>query len=122
MLLVATNDKKEIEYDVITIYRSFYVAVFMVKELLRRYEAQITGSPLTVGVISPYKAQVAVLKEKFRAADLLPPATRPRTSDRPPPGCGPAPRPRTRRTSTARPSRLQQFRERPCLQSNYKSE
>lgn len=50
------------------------VAVFMVKELLRRYEAQITGSPLTVGVISPYKAQVAVLKEKFRAADLLPPA------------------------------------------------
>lgn len=33
MLVINTNDKKEVEYDLISIYKSFYVGVFIVKNI-----------------------------------------------------------------------------------------
>ena len=56
MLLVATNDKKEIEYDVITIYRSFYVAVFMVKNIFTVFVFAVAlKSAIQIGHPSFYK-------------------------------------------------------------------
>lgn len=56
MLLINKDENKEIEYNAATVYRSFYVGVFMVKNLLAVYVFALgLKSAIQVGHPSFYK-------------------------------------------------------------------